>query len=73
MKLVSGEIKPGHRHDFSELGRFMAELSVCDYWFVTKKPSSITVASLVNAIGLCRPRRMLLVSVKYNDSSAIKN
>ena len=58
MRLVSVEIDPGARHDVSELGRFMTELSVCDYWFVTKKPSSIALASLVNALELQGPRRV---------------
>ena len=58
MRLVSGEIEPGPRHDVSELARFMTELSVCDYWFVTKKPSSIALASLVNAIELQGPHRV---------------
>ena len=40
------------RHDVNELARFMTELSVCDYWFVTKKPSSIALASLINAMEL---------------------
>jgi hypothetical protein len=62
MRLVSGEIDPGARHDVNELARFMTELSVCDYWFVTKKPSSIALASLVNAIELQGPRR---VNPKY--------
>jgi hypothetical protein len=31
---------------------------VCDYWFVTKKPSSIALASLVNAIDLQGPWRV---------------
>ncbi|KAL3815769.1 hypothetical protein ACHAXA_008819 [Cyclostephanos tholiformis] len=58
MRLVSGEIEAAPRHDLSELARFMTELSVCDYWFVTKKPSSIALASLVNAIDLQGPRRV---------------
>jgi hypothetical protein len=52
MNLVSNEISPVARHDVNELARFMTELSVCDYWFVTKKPSSIALASLINAMEL---------------------
>lgn len=52
MNLVSSEISPVARHDVNELARFMTELSVCDYWFVTKKPSSIALASLINAMEL---------------------
>ena len=58
MGLVSGEINPVARHDVNELARFMTELSVCDYWFVTKKPSSIALASLINAMELQGPRRI---------------
>jgi lipoyl(octanoyl) transferase len=43
---------PRDRHDTNELARFLTELSVCDYWFVTKKPSSIALASLLNALEL---------------------
>ena len=58
MRLVSGDISPRARHDVNELARFMTELSVCDYWFVTKKPSSIALASLINAIELQGPRKV---------------
>ena len=59
MRLVSGDISPRARHDVNELARFMTELSVCDYWFITKKPSSIALAALINAIELQGPRRVL--------------
>jgi lipoyl(octanoyl) transferase len=58
MGLVSSDIHPVARHDVNELARFMTELSVCDYWFVTKKPSSIALASLINAMELQGPRRI---------------
>lgn len=58
MRLVSGDISPGARHDVNELSRFMTELSVCDYWFVTKKPSSVALASIINAVELQGPRRI---------------
>lgn len=38
------------RHDIGELARFLCELSVCDYFFVTKKPSAIAVAALHTAM-----------------------
>ena len=50
--LLPGQISPRDRHDTNELARFLTELSVCDYWFVTKKPSSIALASLINALEL---------------------
>jgi len=58
MRLVSGDIAPRARHDVNELARFMTELSVCDYWFITKKPSSIALAALINAIELQGPRKV---------------
>lgn len=40
---------PTAKHDIGELARFLCELSVCDYFFVTKKPSSIALAALITA------------------------
>mmetsp|Transcript_3752 Transcript_3752/g.7887 ORF Transcript_3752/g.7887 Transcript_3752/m.7887 type:complete len:336 (+) Transcript_3752:227-1234(+) len=58
MSLVSPEVGPAARHDVGELSRFLTELSVCDYWFATKKPSSVALASIINAIELQGPRRV---------------
>ncbi|KAL3762070.1 hypothetical protein ACHAW5_002583 [Stephanodiscus triporus] len=58
MRLVSGEIEPGARRDISELARFMTELSVCSYWFSTKRPSSIALAAVISAIELHGPCRV---------------
>lgn len=58
MGLVSTDISPVARHDVNELARFLTELSVCDYWFVTKRPSSIAIASIANAIDLQGSRRV---------------
>ena len=52
INLLPVQISPRDRHDTNELARFLTELSVCDYWFVTKKPSSIALASLLNALEL---------------------
>ena len=38
------------RHDTLELARFLAELSVIDYFFVTHKPSVVGLAALLNAM-----------------------
>ena len=38
------------RHDTLELSRFLSELSVIDYYFVTFKPSSVALAALLNAM-----------------------
>lgn len=55
MMFVSGDIPRHIRHDINELARFLTELSVCEYWFVEKKPSSIALAALINAIELQGP------------------
>mmetsp|Transcript_18423 Transcript_18423/g.29951 ORF Transcript_18423/g.29951 Transcript_18423/m.29951 type:complete len:166 (+) Transcript_18423:3-500(+) len=44
------------RADMTELALFLTELSVCDYWFVKRKPSSIAMASILSAIELQGPR-----------------
>ncbi|KAL7449160.1 hypothetical protein ACHAWC_001251 [Mediolabrus comicus] len=57
-KLISADVTPRIRHDLSELARFLTELSVCDYFFVTRKPSSIAMASIINAIELTGPHKI---------------
>eukprot|EP00956_Cyclotella_meneghiniana_P006784 scaffold9072_cov79-Cyclotella_meneghiniana.AAC.2 len=52
LPLLPPPMSPRDRHDTNELSRFLTELSVCDYWFVTKKPSSVALASLMNALEL---------------------
>jgi len=52
MRLVSGEIRPRARHDVNELARFLSELSVCDYWFVSRKPSAVALAAVINSLEL---------------------
>mmetsp|Transcript_30314 Transcript_30314/g.69468 ORF Transcript_30314/g.69468 Transcript_30314/m.69468 type:complete len:363 (-) Transcript_30314:666-1754(-) len=37
-------------HDIMEMSRFLTELSVCDYFFVTHKPSTIAMAAVLNSI-----------------------
>mmetsp|Transcript_4162 Transcript_4162/g.4724 ORF Transcript_4162/g.4724 Transcript_4162/m.4724 type:complete len:321 (-) Transcript_4162:1343-2305(-) len=39
-------------NEVRELSRFMTELSVCDYFFVQKKPTSIGLAALLTALEL---------------------
>jgi len=58
MRLVSGDVPSLVRHDINELTRFLTELSVCDYWFVTKRPSVIAFAAIVNAMELQGPERV---------------
>ena len=38
------------RHDVLELARFLTELSVLDYFFISFKASSVALASLLNAM-----------------------
>ena len=38
------------RHDILELARFLTELSIIDYYFVSKNASSVALASLLNAM-----------------------
>lgn len=38
------------RHDILEHTRFLTELSVIDYFFVTKRSSSVALAALLNAM-----------------------
>jgi len=37
-------------HEIKELSRFLTELSVCDYFFTTQKPSSIALAAILIAL-----------------------
>lgn len=43
-----------HRQDISELARFFTELSVIDYYFVTRRTSSVALAGLLNAMEILR-------------------
>lgn len=38
------------RQEVTELSRFLTELSVCDYFFVTQHPSTVAIASLLIAV-----------------------
>jgi len=54
---------PTVRHDILELARFLTELSVCDYFFVTRRSSSNSLAALLNAMdalqsGISYPARL---------------
>jgi hypothetical protein len=40
------------QHEIKELARFLTELSVCDYFFVTKNSSSIALAGILNAFDI---------------------
>jgi len=49
ISLLSNEIDAQSRIDVIELSRFLSELSVCDYFFVTRKPSSVGLACILTA------------------------
>ena len=38
-------------HEIDEVAQFLTELSVCDYYFVTRKPSSIAMGAIHTAFG----------------------
>ena len=38
------------KQDFFELARFLTELAVCDYYFVTEMPSNLAYAAILNAL-----------------------
>ena len=58
MRLVSGDLNSRTRHDVHELARFLTELSVCDYWFVTRKPSAMAMAAIINSLELQGPEKV---------------
>ncbi|KAL7548912.1 hypothetical protein ACHAWF_012180 [Thalassiosira exigua] len=41
-------------HELAETARYLTELSACDYWFATRRPSSIAMASILHASELRR-------------------
>jgi hypothetical protein len=58
MLLVSMDIPPEVRSEICELVCYLTELSVCDYWFVTRKPSTIAIASFMCAFELLGYQRI---------------
>ncbi|KAL7500446.1 hypothetical protein ACHAWT_008645 [Skeletonema menzelii] len=46
------ESTPHAIHDLQDMARYLNELAVCDYFFVTRKPSSVALASIMCAIEL---------------------
>lgn len=53
MLLLVQQTKCSHSeyHEIVEISRFLTELAVCDYFFVTRKPSSVALACILNALG----------------------
>lgn len=70
MRLVPPEITSRIRRDIGNLALFLTELSVCDYYFVTRKPSSIAIASIINAIELMGPKK---IAPKNNKIDFLQN
>ena len=50
IQLLTCDCAQSVKHGIMEMTRFLTELSVCDYFFVTRKQSSIAVAALMNAM-----------------------
>jgi len=48
--LRPGTLINGVWHDVMEMSRFLTELSVCDYFFVNHKPSTVAMAAIINSI-----------------------
>ncbi len=47
--LFGNDVKSKAKSDVLELARFLSELSVCDYFFVTKNPTSVALACILTA------------------------
>ncbi|KAL9190090.1 hypothetical protein ACHAXT_007301 [Thalassiosira profunda] len=58
VRLLPEDVAPAARHDVAELARFLTELSVCDYGLAKKRPSSVALACIVNAVELQGSRRV---------------
>lgn len=48
--LPPNSVSPSVWHDMMEVAKFLTELSVIDYYFVTRKPSAVGVAALLTAM-----------------------
>ncbi|GFH46953.1 hypothetical protein CTEN210_03428 [Chaetoceros tenuissimus] len=57
-ELLPQEVTDNAKRDCLELTRFLSELSVCDYFFVDKKPSNVALACILTAFEVheCRLR-----------------
>lgn len=64
MLLISMDIPPEMRLEINELVRYLTELSVCDYWFVSRKPSTIAIAAFVCAFEVLGYQR---IESRYQD------
>ncbi len=58
MLLISMDIPPEIRSEIFDLVCYLTELSVCDYWFVTRKPSTIAISSFMYAFELLGYQRI---------------
>lgn len=47
--MLGKEVDSKAKTDIVELSRFLSELSVCDYFFVTKNPTSIALACILTS------------------------
>ncbi|CAB9521748.1 Cyclin-B2 [Seminavis robusta] len=60
------------RHDILELTRFLAELSVIDYFFVARKGSSVALAALLNSMDEIPAVSKEAKEAFYNELQRIK-
>lgn len=58
MLLIPDTCPPTVKHDILELSRFLSELSICDYYFVLQKRSSIAIACLLNSLDTITEERL---------------
>ena len=60
------------RHEITELSRFLTELSVCDYFFVTRNSSSTAIAAILTSMDAL-PRNRLSYRMKEQFVSAMSH
>lgn len=65
MLLPQERISPIATHEIKELSRFLTELSVCDYFFTTQKPSSIALAGILLALESVNEARDPLIRNRF--------
>lgn len=70
MHLLPQDCSTSCTKEITELSRFLTELSVCDYFFVTRKPSSTAIAAIITSMDSL-PRNRLSYRTKEQFLSAI--
>jgi len=70
--LLPNDCSSSVKHEIMELSRFLTELSVCDYFFVTRNPSSAALAAILTSMETL-PKNRLSFRTKNEFLSAIAN